>query len=137
MSFEADPRPPVSSLLSDAINQLTRLVRGEVALAKAEVGQNLRAAALGIALLVGAVILSLVALNVLAVALIGALANLVGDGWAALIVGVVILAVAAFLAMRGIAALKPENLTPSRTVRNVQADAQTIKETVSHDHQQH
>jgi uncharacterized membrane protein YqjE len=137
MSFEADPRPPVTSLLSDAINQLTRLVRGEVALAKAEVGQNLRAAALGIGLLVGAVVLSLVALNVLAVALIGVLANWVGDGWAALIVGVVILAVAAFLAMRGIAALKPENLAPSRTVRNVQADAQTIKETVSHDNQQH
>jgi amino acid transporter len=127
----------VTSLLSDAINQLTRLVRGEVALAKAEVGQNLRAAALGIGLLVGAVVLSLVALNVLAVALIGVLANWVGDGWAALIVGVVILAVAAFLAMRGIAALKPENLAPSRTVRNVQADAQTIKETVSHDNQQH
>lgn len=137
MSFDADPRPPVTSLLSDAVNQLTRLVRGEVALAKAEVGQNIRAAAMGIALLVGAVVLSLVALNVLAVALIGVLANAVGDGWAALIVGLVILAVAAFLAMRGIAALKPENLAPSRTVRNVQADAKTIKETVSNDNHQH
>jgi len=137
MSFDADPRPPVTSLLSDAVNQLTRLVRGEVALAKAEVGQNIRAAAMGIALLVAAVVLSLVALNVLAVALIGVLANAVGDGWAALIVGVVILAVAAFLAMRGIAALKPENLAPSRTVRNVQADAKTIKETVSNDNHQH
>lgn len=137
MSHEADPRPPVSSLLSDAINQLTRLVRGEVALAKAEVGQNLRAAALGVGLLVGAVVLALVALNVLAVALVGLIAIWVGPGWAALIVGVLILVVAAILAMRGLASLKPENLAPTRTVRNVQADAQTIKETVTNDNHQH
>lgn len=131
MSFDADPRP-TGSLLSDAINQLTRLVRGEVALAKAEVAQNLRNAAMGVGLLVGAVILVLVALNVLAVALVGALAATgLGPGWSALIVGVVILVVAALLALRGVNALKPENLAPTRTVRNVQADAQTIKETVT------
>jgi uncharacterized membrane protein YqjE len=133
MSHEADPRPPVSSLLSDAINQLTRLVRGEVALAKAEVAQNLRNAGLGIGLLVGAAILALVALNVLAVALVGLIAIWTGPGWAALIVGILILAVAAIMAMRGLSSLKPENLAPSRTVRNVQADAQTIKETMTND----
>ena len=115
MSFDADPRP-TGSLLSDAINQLTRLVRGEVALAKAEVAQNIRSAGLGVGLLVGAVVLIFVALNVLVFALV---------------VGVVILVVAAVLAMRGLNALKPENLAPTRTVRNVQADAQTIKENVS------
>lgn len=137
MSHDADPRPPVSSLLSDAINQLSRLVRGEMALAKAEVAQNLRSAALGVGLLAGAAILALVALNVLAVALVGLIATWVGPGWAALIVGVLILAVAAILAMRGLSSLKPENLAPTRTVRNVQADAQTIKETVSNDNHQH
>ncbi len=130
MSFDADPRP-TGSLLSDAINQLTRLVRGEVALAKAEVAQNIRSAGLGIGLLVGAVVLVFVALNVLVFALVAALGELIGPGWSALIVGALILVVAAILAMRGLNALKPENLTPSRTVRNVQADAQTIKENVS------
>jgi hypothetical protein len=131
MSFDPDPRP-TGSLLSDALNQLTRLVRGEVALAKAEVSQNLKNAALGIGLLVGAVVLALVALNVLAAALVAALANLIGPGWAALVVGILILAAAGLLAMRGLNALKPENLAPSRTVRNVQADAHAIKENVSH-----
>jgi hypothetical protein len=130
MSFDADPRP-TGSLLSDAINQLTRLVRGEVALAKAEVAQNIRSAGLGVGLLVGAVVLIFVALNVLVFALVAALGELIGPGWSALLVGVVLLVVAAILAMRGLNALKPENLTPSRTVRNVQADAQTIKENVS------
>jgi len=136
MSFDPDPRP-TGSLLSDALNQLTRLVRGEVALAKAEVSQNLKNAALGIGLLVGAVVLALVALNVLAAALVAALANLIGPGWAALVVGILILAAAGLLAMRGLNALKPENLAPSRTVRNVQADAQTIKENVSNGNNKH
>jgi hypothetical protein len=137
MSFDADPRP-TGSLLSDAVNQLTRLLRGEVALAKAEVAQNLRSAGLGIGLLVGAVVLILVALNVLAAALVAALAETgLGAGWSALIVGVVILVVAAILAMRGLNSLKPENLAPSRTVRNVQADAQTIKENVSNGNHKH
>ena len=136
MSFDADPRP-TGSLLSDAVNQLTRLVRGEVALAKAEVAQNIRSAGMGIGLLVGAVVLVFVALNVLVFALVAALGELIGPGWSALVVGVVILVVAAILAMRGMNALKPENLTPSRTVRNVQADAQTIKENVTHDHSKH
>ena len=138
MSFDADPRP-TGSLLSDALAQVTRLVRGEVALAKAEVAQNLRSAVTGIVLLVVALILAFVALNVLAGALVAALAPVgdMGPGWAALIVGVVILIVVAILAMRGIAALKPENLAPTRTMKNVQADAQTIKETVTNGRQQH
>ncbi len=136
MSFDADPRP-TGSLLSDAINQLTRLVRGEVALAKAEVAQNMRSAGLGAGLLVGALVLVFVALNVLVFALVAALGELIGPGWSALIVGVVILVVAAILAMRGLNALKPENLAPSRTVRNVQADAQTIKENVSNGNNKH
>jgi apolipoprotein N-acyltransferase len=131
MSFDPDPRP-TGSLLSDALNQMTRLLRGEVALAKAEVTQNIKNAALGIGLLVGAAVLALVALIVLAGALVVALGHLIGEGWAALLVGILILAGAGLLAMRGLNALKPENLTPSRTVRNVQADAHAIKENVSH-----
>jgi phosphoglycerol transferase MdoB-like AlkP superfamily enzyme len=135
MSSDADPRP-TGTLLQDALNQATRLLRGEVALAKAEVMQNLRSAAFGIGLVVGAVVLALVALNVLALALVGALADWLGAGWAGLLVGLLILAVAALLALRGIDSLKPENLAPSRTIANVQADARAIKETVANDQHQ-
>jgi uncharacterized membrane protein YqjE len=136
MSYDTDPRP-TGTLLTDAINQLTRLVRGEVALAKAEVAQNIKSAGLGIGLLVGAVVLVFVALNVLAVALVGALAEWIGAGWAALLVGIVLLAIAGLLAMRGLNALKPENIAPSRTLANVQADAQTIKENVHNGDHKH
>ena len=136
MSFDADPRP-TGTLLTDAINQLTRLVRGEVALAKAEVAQNVKNAGLGIALLVGAVVLVFVALNVLVVALVAALSSIMPAGWASLLVGVVLLAVAGLLAMRGLNALKPENIAPSRTLANVQADAQAIKENVHNGDHKH
>ena len=133
MAFDADPRP-TGSLLSDAVNQLTRLVRGEVALAKAEVAQNIKNAGLGVGLLVGAVVLVFVALNVLVLALVAALSSIMPAGWASLLVGVVLLGVAGLLALRGLNSLKPENLAPSRTIANVQADAQTIKENVSNGH---
>jgi nucleoside permease NupC len=136
MSFDADPRP-TGTLLSDAVNQLTRLVRGEVALAKAEVAQNVKNAGLGIALLVGAVVLVFVALNVLVVALVAALSSIMPAGWASLLVGLVLLGVAGLLAMRGLNALKPENIAPSRTLANVQADAQTIKENVHNGDHKH
>jgi apolipoprotein N-acyltransferase len=136
MNHDGDPRT-MGTLLGDAINQLTRLVRGEIALARAEVTQSVKQAGMGVALLAIAGILALVALNVLAAALVAALAPFMGAGWSALLVGVVILVVAGLLVLSGLAALKPENLTPTRTIRNVQADAQTIKETVTNDHHQH
>lgn len=136
MSYDADPRS-TGTLLSDAINQMTRLVRGEVALAKAEVTQNVKNAGLGIGLLAGAGVLALVGLIMLAFALAAALANLIGEGWAALVVAILFLAVAGVLAMRGLNALKQGSLAPTRTLANVQADAQTIKENVSHGNHKH
>ena len=127
----------IGAIIGQLTADFSTLMKQEVALAKAEVAQNIKNAGLGIGFLVGAVVLALVALNVLAAALAAALATFIGAGWAALVVGIVILAVAAILAMRGLNSLKPENLTPSRTVRNVQADAQTIKENVSHDNHKH
>jgi hypothetical protein len=136
MSYDADPRS-TGTLLSDAINQMTRLVRGEVALAKAEVTQNVKNAGMGIGLLAGAGVLALVGLIMLAFALAAALANLIGEGWAALVVAILFLAVAGVLAMRGLNALKHGQIAPSRTLANVQADAQTIKENVSHGNHKH
>lgn len=136
MNLDGDPRS-TGTLLSDAINQMTRLVRGEVALAKAEVTQNIKNAGMGLGLLAGAGVLALVALNLLAIALVAALATLIGEGWAALVVGILILAVAGVLAMRGLNALKHGQIAPSRTLANVQADAQTIKENVSNGNHKH
>ncbi|MEZ5779804.1 MAG: phage holin family protein [Paracoccaceae bacterium] len=123
---------PTGTLITDILHRLSSLLRGEVALAKAEVEASFRAAWLGIGLLVAAVVLALTALNVLSAALVAALVELnMSPGWAALAVGGAFALVALLFAWRGANALKPSNLAPRRTVRNVRRDAETIKEIVT------
>ena len=65
---------------------------------------------------------------VLVAALVAALAETdLGPIWSAVIVGVVLAVLAYILLRKGMSDLKPEALMPSRTVQNVQRDAQTIK----------
>ena len=132
-----EPRPdnrPFSELVTDALDQFAALVRGEVALVRAEVDQKLHRAMSGVWLVVAAVIFALVALNVLSAALVAGVAELgLATGWAALIVGVAFLGLALAFWMAGAKALKPDALTPDRTARNLRRDATTIKEAVTND----
>jgi hypothetical protein len=122
------------SLVGDALAQISRLIRGEVALARAEVEENIRAAAAGLGMVVAGLVVALTALNVLAAALVAALTELGLDGgWAALIVGVALAALAAVMATAGARKLSPGALAPSRTADNLRRDAETIKEGTTHD----
>lgn len=120
---------PATELVSDALQSVSTLVRQEVDLARAEVNENVNRAATAIGLLVGAGVIALVALNVLAGALVSALAEAgLAIGWAAIIVGG-ILAIIAFIMMnKGTNDLKMSSLAPSRTLKNVKRDAQAVKE---------
>lgn len=123
-----------SELVTDALDQFTALVRGEVALVRAEVDEKLHRVLSGVWLVVAAVIFALVSLNVLSAALVAAVAAMgLATGWAALIVGVVFLVLALAFWMAGAKALKPDALTPDRTARNLRRDATTIKEAVTND----
>lgn len=125
---------PFSELVTDALDQFAALVRGEVALVRAEIDEKLHRALSGIWLVVAAGIFALVSLNVLSAALVAAVAALgLATGWAALIVGVAFLALALAFWMAGAKALKPDTLTPDRTARNLRRDATTLKEAVTHD----
>jgi lysylphosphatidylglycerol synthetase-like protein (DUF2156 family) len=115
------------SLLGEALNHVSGLIRGEVDLARAEIDQNLRRAATAIGLLVAAVVIFLTALNVLAAAVVSGLTEAgIDAGWAALIVGAVLGIVAAVLASKGAKDLKLSSLAPSRTAENLKRDARTI-----------
>ena len=90
-----------AGLLSDAIAHMSSLVRKEVDLARAEVSENVSRAGVAVGLLAGALVLALTALNVLAAALVAGLAETdLGPGWSALIVGLVLAAIALFLALK-------------------------------------
>ena len=122
------------SLLSDAVEHTSRLFRDEINLARAEISENVNKAVIALGLLVGAVVIALTALDVLAAALVVALSDLgIDPGWSALIVGVALAVIAFVMAGKGIEDLKASNFAPKRTFRNVQRDADAIKEAANAD----
>lgn len=122
-------RKSSSSLVADALHSVSSLVRKEVDLARAEINENVSRAATAIGLLVGAAIVALVALNVLAAALVAAVANAgIAPGWAAVIVGGIFGLIAFAMMAKGTNDLKLTSLAPTRTAKNVKRDAETLKE---------
>ncbi len=117
------------NLLTEALTHISNLVRKEIDLARAELNENMNKAGVAIGMIVGGVVVALVALNVLAGALVAGLAELgIEEGWAALIVGLILAAVAFGLAKKGAGDLKLSSLAPTRTARNVREDTHAVKE---------
>ncbi|MGB3554305.1 MAG: phage holin family protein [Jannaschia sp.] len=116
-------------IVTDILGHVSNLVRKEVDLARSEVSENVQRAGVAIGLLVGAVVVALVALNVLAAALVAAITELgIESGWAALIVGVAFAVIAFAMVAKGINDLQASSLAPTRTVKNVQRDAEAVRE---------
>ncbi|PZF78002.1 phage holin family protein [Aestuariivirga litoralis] len=133
MASAYDNRPPetkpVSELISDALGQFSRLVRNEVALARAEMTDKAKQVARGGAMLGLAAFVALPALGVLMLALAAGLHEL-GLAWSLsyLITAVVGFVIAGMLAMVGMSRLKAEALVPSRTINQLHRDVGTMKE---------
>lgn len=123
----ADPRS-LGRIVSDLSEQTTRLVKAEVALAKAELVAKGKQIGLGAGLLVGAAVLGLYTLSALIATAIIGLANAVPAWLAALIVSVALLAVTAVLALLGVRHLKKGTPpVPERAIDNVQQDVATVR----------
>ncbi len=125
-------QPSAASLVTETLSHVSNLVRKEVDLARAEMSENIKKAAIAIGLLVGAIVVALVALNVLAAALTVAVAELLGDAseWAPLIVGGLLAAIAFAMVAKGVNDLKGSSLAPTRTVKNVRRDGEAMKEAI-------
>ena len=116
-------------ILSDAMQNVSGLVRNEVDLARAEVSENVTRAGVALGMIAASAIVALVALNVLVAAVVAALAEAGLDaGWAALIVGALLGVLAYVLLNKGTNDLKLSSLAPTRTVKNVKRDAAAVKE---------
>lgn len=118
-------------LMHQVSAEVSALVRDEIALATAEVKRKGKLAGLGAGLSGAGGLLALYALGALVVAAGLGLAEAV-DGWlAALIVGVVLLAMAGLLAMTGIGKIKSATPpVPEEAVKSTQRDVETVKEHV-------
>lgn len=121
----------VPELFSDALNQFSKLVRNEIHLARAEISLKASQAVTGIAFLLGGALLCIPALVLLLMAL-AAWFEVMGLGTpiADLLAGVVGLLIAALIGWTGLNRLKLENLTPRRTLEQLQRDAAAAKEQV-------
>ena len=125
-----DPGRPqgLSEIASGLAGDVQDLVRGELALARAEFDQKLHGLIIAAVSVVGGALVAFAGLVVLLEGGAAVLAFWV-PAWAAmLIVGVVILLIGALIARGALAALSLKSLTPERTVANVQQDARMIKE---------
>jgi Putative Actinobacterial Holin-X, holin superfamily III len=121
----------LKDLLGDLSGNITTLFRKEIQLVRAETSENISQVGYAIGSIAGGVILALAALIVLLQALvIGITEAGVPAGWAALIVGVVVAAIAYGLIHKGTSDLKAGNLAPTRTMDFIKRDAHVAKEQV-------
>ena len=96
-----DSRPSVGDLLADVAEDLSTLMRQEVALAKAELRQSASRGGKGAGLLAGAGVSGYMALLFASVAAWWGIGDAIGHGWSALIVAGIWLVVAAVLGLIG------------------------------------
>jgi hypothetical protein len=122
-------RESTAELVKQLNEQLSRLVRDELRLAQLEAVHKAKRAGLGAGLLGGAGVVALFGLAALLAAVTAALTLAVPAWAAALIVGIVLLALAGGLALRGRrqvrTAMPP---LPQEARSSVQADVQEVRE---------
>ena len=121
---------PLSELLSDVTAQLQALVRKEIELGRAEISQEVNKAVKGAAAFAVAAVVGLLAAVALVFAAAWGLSELVPEGVAFLIVGVLLLAVAGGLFAAGRKKVAEVNPVPQRTVETVKEDVETVKDSL-------
>lgn len=118
----------IGGIASGLAGDMQDLVRGEIALARAEFDQKIHALLGGAIALVGGALVAFAGLVVLLEGGAAVLAQWIPT-WAALvIIGLVIVAAGALIARAGLAKLSLRNLTPDRTAANLKTDARVLKE---------
>jgi hypothetical protein len=122
---------PVAALLSDLAGETSTLVRQEIALLKAELNEKLTRMGVGaVALAAGGVITFSGWLALLAAAILG-LSHALAPWLSALIIGVVVIALGAGLALFGKSRLKADGLVPHRTLNSLREDEAWLRDQVS------
>lgn len=124
--------PSTGQLVTALSTQLSDLVRGELALAKAEMTQSAKQVGIGAGLFGGAGVVALYGVGALIAAAILGLA-VVLDAWlAALIVAVVLFLVAGVFALVGKKQVSSATPPVEKTTASIKADVETLKDGARH-----
>lgn len=118
----------LGELFSELGQDLSKLVRQELELAREEVKAEVQKASKAGAMLGAAGVLALDALLLVLFAAAWGLDAVLPTGWAFLIVAVVVAAVAGVLALTGKKQLQSVNPKPEQTIETLQEDAQWLKD---------
>ena len=122
----------ISRLFGDALENLSKLLRTEIQLARAELSEKASQAAVGAGMLVGALFLLTPALVLFLIAFAIWLGQLgLSPVTAHFLSGCVALVASAVLAFVGASRLKPSALAPKVTIREVKQDVAAAKEMTS------
>jgi drug/metabolite transporter (DMT)-like permease len=130
MQSDLDGRS-LGQLLRDLADDVTRLIRSELALARSEASDNIHRMTTAVISIVAGALLGLAALIVLLDAVVLRLSNHMPDWLAAVIVGGVVAIVGFVLVHKGQKDLSVSNLAPTRTAESVRKDIHLVKEQVS------
>jgi membrane protein implicated in regulation of membrane protease activity len=127
MAYRTEDRS-LSELLSDVTTEIATLFRKEVELAKAETTEQVSRAAKAGGMLGAAAVIGFLDLILFSFALAWALAEVMPEGAAFAIVGVLFAIVAGVLAMAGKKRLATVNPVPNQTVQTLRDDVQVAKD---------
>ena len=117
----------LAELVSVLTSDLATLVRRESELVRTELGEKLQAAGRAVGEVAAGGVLVLAALLVLLQALVLALARVMDPIWASLLVGVGVAGLGVWLVRTGMKMMSPEHLSPDRSARQFQKDADLMK----------
>jgi uncharacterized membrane protein YqjE len=129
--MSANDSRSVSELFGDALSQLSKLMRNELQLARAEISMKLGQTSTAIGLLAGAAIFLIPTIVLLLMSLAAWLVEIgMTPAMAQLLAGLAGLIVVAILAGLGLNRLKTNSLVPKRTLDQLRQDAAAAREHV-------
>ena len=135
-----DPRQErtLGQLVSQASQDISTLVRGEIQLAKLELGAQVKKAGLGGGLLAAAAVVLFYSVYFIFTTIAEGIQALGLSRWLSyLIVTVFMLLVAAVLALVGVRKMKTVQPVPERTIANAEETVEGLKTALRTPHQQH
>jgi putative superfamily III holin-X len=118
----------LAEIIGGLAGDIQDLVRGEIALARSELDQKFHRILVAFIWLLGGALLGFAGLVVLLQALAALLAIVLPVWLSALVIGVVVVGMGAVFANSGLGMLSLKELSPDRTVANIQKDAHIVKE---------
>lgn len=121
------PRESFGDLLADLANNSAALVRDEIELARQEMTEKVTVLRSGMVIAAMGLAIALIALLTLTAAAVIGLANYVGAGASALIIGSALAITGGVISFAGFGHIKRTSLRPKQTIQTLEEDKEWLK----------